>query len=101
MIYVEEREALCQEEITQAHCNECGHSTKHDILASDKKDWKYWEGPGEEGDDGYDLREMLKCRGCGSVKLRLTTQYPNDGPPTVVFSPLFDSSACAGLDFSY
>lgn len=75
------------QEITQAHCNGCGHSTKHDILASDKEDWEYWEGSDEEGDDGYDLREMLKCRGCGSVKLRLTTQCPNDGPPTVVYYP--------------
>ncbi len=75
------------QEITQAHCNRCGHSTKHDILASDKEDWEYWGGTEKKGDDGYFLHEMLKCRGCGSVTLRLTTQYPNDGPPTVVYYP--------------
>jgi hypothetical protein len=75
------------QEITQAHCNRCGDSTKHDILASDNEDWEYWEGADEHGNDGYFLHEMLKCRGCGSVTLRLTTKYPNDGPPTVVYYP--------------
>jgi len=71
--------------ITQAHCNRCGHSTNHDILASDK-----WESPNER-EDGcvpYDLHEMLKCRGCETVTLRVTSgEGTTDECPNVVYYP--------------
>lgn len=54
---------------TKAHCNACGGSRNHEVLWSENS---RWEGDGEaEGICGGDTYELVKCRGCGSVKLRL------------------------------
>jgi hypothetical protein len=46
------------------HCNACGDTTNHDVLASDDNKDRY----------GYLHRfEMMKCRGCGGVTMRDTT----------------------------
>lgn len=70
-------------QITQSHCNKCGRSTNHDIIAAEKQE--------EDTEDEYalkwcDLYEMLKCRGCDSVSMRRTS-----GPPerltTIAYYP--------------
>ncbi len=67
-------------QVTQAHCNRCGHSTKHDILAIEERE--------DDDDGGYtcETYEMLNCRGCGSVKLRYTDQY-NEMVHVVYYPP--------------
>src|SRR5215475_5515377 len=58
--------------ITQAHCNRCGHSTNHDIIAAEKQKDTEDEEKGVSWCDSY---EMLKCRGCNDVKVRHTFGY--------------------------
>jgi hypothetical protein len=58
--------------ITQAHCNSCGRSTNHDIIAAEKQE----DSQDEENDINWcDLYQMLKCRGCDSVTMRHTFGY--------------------------
>lgn len=70
--------------ITQAHCNRCGHSTSHDILASERSESTHEQ---EDGFVPYDLYEMLRCRGCETVTLRLTSRGSRDESPWVVYYP--------------
>lgn len=51
---------------TKAHCNECGGSRDHAVLKTERTDWHDDEHP-IWGGRQYD---MLRCRGCGEVKLR-------------------------------
>ena len=51
---------------TRAHCNTCGGERNHKVLCLEESSWndeenRCW------GNDEY---EMLKCCGCGSIKLR-------------------------------
>lgn len=51
---------------TKAHCNTCGGERNHKVLCREESSW-------EEEDNhawGNDEYEMLKCCGCGSIKLR-------------------------------
>ncbi len=75
---------------TKAHCNTCGGSRNHEALWSEKS---RWNAEAEEvcGGDTYDL---LKCLGCGSVKLRLEEwcsedQLDKHGQviPTIIYYP--------------
>lgn len=59
--------------ITQAHCNGCGRATNHDTIAVERQDWGEGELP------GYDLYEMLRCRGCGTITTRHTIQFGDGG----------------------
>jgi hypothetical protein len=73
--------ANLMQKITQAHCNRCGHSTNHDIIAAEK------QGDSEDVEHGVnwcDLYEMLKCRGCDSVTMRHTF---GDEQTDVVYYP--------------
>jgi hypothetical protein len=63
-------------EITKAHCNECGRSTNHDVIAA----------VNHSSDESYLRYEMLRCRGCESVSLRQTLGYA-DSEPTVFHYP--------------
>jgi hypothetical protein len=65
-------------DITQAHCSRCGHSTHHDILGVDHREY--------EGGT-YDLYEMLRCRGCNEVTMRRTSLWIEDEPPFVFYYP--------------
>lgn len=73
------------EEAEQAkiHCNSCGGTTNHDVLASDENHDKY---------GSLHRYEMMKCCGCGGVSMRDMTygldseddwvsfQYPPEAP---------------------
>lgn len=64
--------ANSMQKITQAHCNKCGHSTNHDIIAAEKQEDSEDK---EKSINWCDLYEMLKCRGCDSVTMRHTFGY--------------------------
>jgi hypothetical protein len=68
--------------ITQAHCNRCGGSTNHDIIAAEDvidKDTK-------RGDKTlHNLYEILKCRGCDNVTMRNSFSFGSS--KTVVYYP--------------
>lgn len=53
-------------EYVKAHCNECGHETNHDCLMRDVDNWSDEDSPVWS----RTTNSMLKCRGCGSIKLR-------------------------------
>lgn len=79
----EEMEAAMSDEITEAHCNVCGRSTNHDVIAVEKK-----EGTCEEDDDRwFELYEMLRCRGCESVCLRHIQRRSEARPATTFYYP--------------
>ena len=63
--------ALKKGKETKAHCSTCGGSRAHDVLKQEKTEWSDDEHP-IWGGDQYD---MLKCCGCGSVKLRHTEWF--------------------------
>jgi hypothetical protein len=69
--------------ITQAHCNDCGPSTNHDILATEKR----ISGQSQGGSHFYDLYEMLKCRGCDAVTLRHTSGASESDIVTIGYYP--------------
>ncbi len=48
----------------QAHCNNCGGDRTHRVLYIERK---YWD---DQCIDGGDKYELVKCCGCGSLKLR-------------------------------
>jgi hypothetical protein len=62
------------QEITQDHCNRCGWTTSHDIVASELGLSHEEAEPGVYFNDAYD---MLKCRGCGGITMRHTWGYPD------------------------
>jgi hypothetical protein len=74
---------------TQAYCNRCGQHTRHDVLATERRE----SGDQELGDVECNLYEMLTCRGCDSVSLRHrwrhTRNWPNweDSEPDVLQYP--------------
>lgn len=69
---------------TTAHCNKCGGDCNHEILHIEKSDWN----DEEHGIWGNDSYEMLKCRGCESIKLRHTSYFSEDsGEPRVTYFP--------------
>lgn len=68
---------------TQAHCNACGRSTKHDVLHSEQSRWKAEQGA-VEGGETY---ETLRCRGCETVKLRSTSWCSEEEDAVVVYYP--------------
>ena len=50
---------------TKAHCNACGGDRTHKLLYSEKSSWD------EQGICGGETYDLVKCCGCGSLKLRL------------------------------
>lgn len=64
------------QKITHAHCNNCGGSTNHGVIATDKH-------------ENNELYEMLKCLGCNCVVMRHTFYMHTDKSPTVVLSSIF------------
>lgn len=74
---------------TKAHCNTCGGERNHRILCSEEYAWD------DENNHcwGSDEYEMLKCCGCGSIKLRnrafSSYDYDENGEmvPTVSYYP--------------
>lgn len=74
------------DDITRAHCNRCGHSTNHDVLAVDREEYDAWTSD-VEYTTCYDLYEMVKCRGCGAVAIRATVRHIEDREPRIVYYP--------------
>lgn len=101
---------MAESTTTLAHCNECSGERNHDVLHVEKV--RYDEP--EHGFWGIQEYEMLKCRGCGSVKIRYrewsSEDYDVQGqltPRTVYYPPavfrtepkwLTDLSIEAGFD---
>lgn len=71
---------------TQAHCNRCGHPTNHDVLRSDRQEYQDWISDVEYV-DCFDIYEMLKCRGCDLVILRITSKHIEDRASRVTYYP--------------
>jgi Domain of unknown function (DUF4145) len=71
------------QKIAEAHCNKCGGSRNHDVVAAEKQE----DTDEEDGSYWCDLYEMLKCRGCESVTMRCTSQRGRDRPPIIVYYP--------------
>lgn len=73
--------------LTKAHCNKCQGETFHDVLHTEKTEWR------DELDDDYaiygsDLYHMLQCRGCRGVRLRhMSFMSENDEPDTYFYPP--------------
>lgn len=51
---------------TKAHCNVCGGERNHKVLCYEDSSWK----DPEHSISSDEKHEMLKCSGCGSIKLR-------------------------------
>lgn len=71
--------------VTRAHCNRCGGTTNHDVLASERND--YEDGTEDQTWDCFDAYEFLKCRGCDSIQMRRTSQHIGDEKPRVTYFP--------------
>lgn len=73
--------------MTQAHCNNCGRSTNHDLIAAESRD----ELVGDEDDEDplvwSETYEMLKCRGCDNVTFRRVTRNGLQNREEVVYYP--------------
>ena len=59
------------QKIAYSHCNICGGSTHHDVLAAEKQE----ETDGEGSIFWLETYELLKCRGCDSIKMRQTMGF--------------------------
>jgi hypothetical protein len=61
----------------KAHCNRCGGETNHLSLKLVEDSW------GEEVGEGYSIygantHNLLKCAGCGEIKLRVNSWFSED-----------------------
>ena len=70
---------------SRAHCSPCGHLTNHDVIAVDREE--YEETIEDRNFSCYDNYEMLKCRGCGAVTLRVISQHIEDREPRTTCYP--------------
>lgn len=57
---------------TQAHCNTCGGDRTHRVLYIERSSWD------DQGMSGGDTYELVKCGGCGSLKLKNTSWCSED-----------------------
>lgn len=73
--------------MSQAWCNSCGRLTKQDIIAIDTE--KYDDVVGDRTIACYDRSEMLKCRGCGAVSMRLIAKHVEDPEARIIYYPPF------------
>ncbi len=63
-----------QGDIVSAHCNRCSGNRNHFIIYAHQEKWS--EDIGDETFvSGKDLYELLKCAGCGDVRLRHTNWF--------------------------
>lgn len=67
-----------------AHCNACGGSRNHERLHSEQREWEI---------ESFDVRgintyEMLKCAGCGEIKLRHTALADDETRTTTTLPQL-------------
>jgi hypothetical protein len=69
---------------TKAHCNTCGGERNHKVLCLEESSWQHQE----SNMSGKNEYAMLKCSGCGSIKLRHREWY-SDGSlvPTIYYYP--------------
>ncbi|MBY0313056.1 MAG: DUF4145 domain-containing protein [Phycisphaerales bacterium] len=71
----------------KAHCNKCFQETNHDLLHRDViKGNEYYDGSYEL--QWSDTNEMIRCRGCDSVRLRNTYWFSEwDGAKVTYYPP--------------
>lgn len=74
--------------IGKAHCNTCGHHTKHLILVSRQHNGQQEDGYGDVIIQWCVTWELLECLGCETVALRKTTTSSEDwGESDVEYFP--------------
>jgi len=61
----------------KAHCNTCEHETNHDLLHEEMTEWDDHDGL-LWGGNSY---EMLRCKGCDTIKLRHQSWFSEDAGP--------------------
>lgn len=66
---------------TKAHCNTCGGSRTHKVLYSEESRWD------DQGICGGETYDLVKCCGCGSLKLRLDEWCSEDSEPDGTLMP--------------
>jgi hypothetical protein len=70
---------------TYAHCNRCGGTTNHNVIADIDRGYEYEDE--DENSQGFwhDKYEMLECRGCSDITLRHT--YGRKDSKTMIYYP--------------
>lgn len=94
MVQSSRTERVGEPTVTLAHCNQCGRSTNHDILAVEKKT-EIFEDDSINWDNSY---ELLKCRGCESITMRHTCQWTDDRPNVFYYPPAISRRAPLWID---
>jgi hypothetical protein len=72
--------------ITKAHCNKCLGQTNHDLLHTQSVK-NYLEDDPSTDIYFHNKYELLQCRGCNNVKLRLTTSFSEDPRTDISYFP--------------
>ncbi len=61
-------------DVEKSHCNTCQRETNQDVLHEEAVEWEY---PSDDEhyppDQGTDIYQMLKCRGCGTISFKNET----------------------------
>jgi hypothetical protein len=84
--------------ITRAHCNTCGPNSNHDVLAVERR--QYWDGTDDYVISCYDSYEMLNCRNCEAVSMRVTWRHIEDSESnTKYYPPAIARRALQWLEF--
>ena len=81
-----------QPKIVRAHCNKCGHETKHEIVSKRTQSHSDVVDPYQGIEVSWSTTySMLECRGCEEVSLQRTEwcseNDPMDGPDPGTFFP--------------
>jgi hypothetical protein len=81
-----------QGDIVKAHCNRCSGKRNHFIIHAHEEQWS--DDLGDEAFiSGKDRYELLKCAGCGDVRLRHTNWFSEHEDergkpiPTITYYP--------------
>ena len=63
---------------TQAHCNTCGGTRKHDVLFSKRKHWDDSVDGGRHSISGTDTYSLIACGGCETIHLKHDSTFSED-----------------------
>jgi hypothetical protein len=70
---------------TSAYCRQCRQHTNHEVMASDRQEIARYDDCDRKTVTGFDLYEMLKCRGCGAVQMRVTSKHSSAKPRIISY----------------
>lgn len=90
-------------EPVQAHCNQCGHETKHDVVTMRQHDSSEMVDPYHGIEVSWSTTySMLECRGCEEIHLRRSEWCSEDDPmdrrPSTYFPPRVSRRKPAWVD---